>query len=619
MLQGEGVFLRFLRNGAETDNFTLPFEQEATVEIGLKADTVYALRFYLGNDERVLLREDAPFSRMEGEFRIHAFRFRGRDVALAGSGLFFFHFEADLPEGRRYTAFDGERLSLAHQFAGELQLTVYRPAYASPDWLSGGVFYQIFLDRFRRSGKASRRRDAVYCDDWENGIPEYPPVAGQEYPNNTHFGGDLYGVAEQLPYLKELGVTVLYLSPVASAFSNHKYDTGDYLAVDPSFGGEEALRELFDRAHAMGMRVILDGVFNHVGDDSRYFNRFGKYPSLGACQSKDSPYYPWFHFTSYPDAYECWWGIKNLPRTVKCESFRSFICGEVIPKYLHMGADGFRLDVADELDSGFLEEIVASVKREKPDAAVIGEVWEDASNKVSYGERRRYFHGAQLDGVMNYPFRNGMLAFLQEGDASLLREVTSTLFRHYPPKALLHTMNSIGTHDTPRILTLLGGDDGEGVPNDVLARRRMTPEQRTQAIRLLQCGYPLLAALPGVPCIYYGDEAGMEGYGDPFNRRPFPWHAPEPALFRTFRAANRARASEPLFAAEGFELLDSPASTFAFRRFDGEHSLIVVSNRSNTAVPWQFGGEAKAIELLSGRTVCGEAVVPPLTTCYFKV
>lgn len=615
-MEGEGVFLRFLRNGKETENFTLPFDGEATFALGLRGNAAHAVRFYLGNDERVLLREDAPFLRMEGAYCLYAVTLRGETIAPNGSGLFFFHFEADLPEGRRYTAFDGEKLSLAPQFAGELQLTVYRPRYLSPDWLDRGVFYQIFVDRFCRSGRAERRADAVYCDDWENGVPEYPPVAGQEYPNNTHFGGDLYGVAEQLPYLRELGVTVLYLSPVAAAFSNHKYDTGDYLQVDPSFGGEDALQALFDQAHALGMRVLLDGVFNHVGDDSRYFNRYGKYPSAGACQSKESPYYPWFRFTSYPDAYECWWGIKNLPRTVKCESFRAFICEEVVPKYLRMGADGFRLDVADELDSTFLEEIVAAVKREKPDAAVIGEVWEDASNKISYGERRQYFHGTQLDGVMNYPFRNGLLAFLREGDASLLREVTSTICRHYPPKALAHTMNSIGTHDTPRILTLLGGEDGDGFSNDELAVRRMEPEQRARAIRLLQCGYPLLAALPGVPCIYYGDEAGMEGYGDPFNRRPFPWHAPEPVLFEAFRAANRVRASESLFAAEGFALLDSPPATFAFRRFDEQNGLIVVSNRSNDAIPWRFDGEVT--ELLTGRTFSGETTVPPFTTCYFK-
>ncbi len=609
----QDAFLRVRQNGKETERLAVPCGEVLQIEFGMR--NALSARFYLGNDERVLLQEDAYFVRDEGEYRVFAYTLQTERIAPDGGGLFFFHFEAETPSGRRYTVCDGASLSLSDRFVNEFQLTVYRLQYQTPDWLNRGVFYHIFVDRFCKSGKVPKRADTPYCDDWENGIPEYPPVAGQEYPNHTHFGGDLYGIAEKLPYLQELGVTVLYLSPISQAYSNHKYDTGDYLRVDDAFGGEDALAELIRKAHEKGIRVMLDGVFNHVGEDSLYFNRYGNYPSVGACQSEQSAYYPWFRFERYPDVYECWWGIRNLPRTVKCDDFRNFICEQVIPHYLRMGIDGYRLDVADELDSGFLEQITQAIKREKPDAAVIGEVWEDASNKIAYGERKRYFLGKQLDGVMNYPLRNGLIAFLRDGDASLLRTVTQTLYCHYPIPALAHTMNSIGTHDTERILTVLGGDADTGEPNEVLAHRRMTEQQRERAIRLLCCGYALLAALPGVPCIYYGDEAGLEGYHDPFNRLPFPWGHIEQRLFACIAEVNRVRKSEPLFACDGFRVLNSPDGTFAFCRFDEENQeeeLFVVSNRSEHSVQWTLPAPAR--ELLSGKTVSGEQTVPPYTT-----
>ncbi len=607
-------FLQVCRNGKPTGSYTFSWGDTAELTFGMQG----AARawFYLGNDEKVLFGREAPFLRKEGELSLFSVTLDTRDIAPEGEGLFFFHFEAETPMGRRYTVCDRSHIALSDRFENEFQLTVYKEEYPAPDWLTQGVFYHIFVDRFCKSGRSMRRTDALYNEDWENGVPEYPPVSGQEFPNNTHFGGDLYGVADKLDYLKDLGVTVIYLSPIADAYSNHKYDTGDYLTVDPTFGGEQALSELVEKAHAMGIRVILDGVFNHVGDDSVYFNRYGKYRSLGAYQSTESPYYPWFSFGHTRDEYESWWGIKNLPRPKKCREFRSFICEQVIPKYMALGIDGYRLDVVDELESDFLDEIVSAVKKAKPDAAIIGEVWEDASNKIAYDQRKRYFRGKQLSGVMNYPFRNGLIHFLKYQDASLLREVTETLHQHYPPKALLHTMNSIGTHDTERILTVLGGEGDFGEPNEVLAGRRMTEEQREKAVNLLICGYILLACLPGVPCIYYGDEAGMEGYHDPFNRRPFPWHAIDSRLHAAFRAVNRIRTEEKLFGAEGFKVLDTCESVFAFTRFDESGALTVISNVSE----YLYGhfAEKTIMDLLSGETFCGEVTVLPGTTRIFK-
>ena len=607
-------FLRILKNGNPTGSYTFTPHDGVRVELCIpKAHRVW---FYVGNDEKVLLQAEVPFSRFEGELAVYGADLDFGYLAPSGRGLFFFHFEMETDYGRQYTVCDGYKLSFADRFVNEFQFTLYDEKYPTPDWLTGGVFYHIFVDRFCKSGRSMRRTDALYNEDWENGSPEYPPIQGQSFPNNTHFGGDLYGVASKLDYLRDLGVTVLYLSPVADAYSNHKYDTGDYLTVDPTFGGDEALQELVDKAHAMGIRVILDGVFNHVGDDSIYFNRYGKYPTLGAYQSTESPYYSWFSFGANRDEYESWWGIRNLPRPRKCKEFRDFICKQVIPKYMAMGIDGYRLDVVDELESDFLDEIVSAVKSVKPDAAIIGEVWEDASNKIAYDTRKRYLQGEQLSGVMNYPFRNGLIAFLTEEDSSLLREVTETLYQHYPIASLAHTMNSIGTHDTERILTVLGGDVDFGEPNEVLANRRMTPEQRELAIQKLVCGYTLLACLPGVPCIYYGDEVGMEGYHDPFNRRPFPWHSMDTRLHHSFRSVNRLRGREELFRAEGFRVLNAPASMFVCQRFSSAGTMTAVSNASAHCQNWHF--ENTVTNLLTGETCKGDLSVPPHTTLIFK-
>ena len=507
-------------------------------------------------------------------WRVAASRF-----APEGGALLFFHFELDTPSGRRYTADgpDGEVL-LASQFSGERQLTVYERVYQTPEWFAGGVLYQIFPDRFAvGKGGILRAPGTPYNEDWRHGIPEYPAVAGQSYPNDTHFGGNLYGAAEKLDYLQALGVTALYLNPVCRAFSNHKYDTGDYLAVDARFGGDDALRALVREAHARGMRVILDGVFNHVGDDSVYFNRYGRYPSVGAYQSKESPYAEWFHFTAFPEEYDCWWGMKNLPKLVKCASLLDFICSRVIPKYMELGVDGWRLDVVDELDGESLERIVRAVRAYKPDALILGEVWEDVSNKTAYGERKRYFQGRQLDGATNYPLRNGILDFILQRESAPLLRTLRTLYRHYPPHCLRQMMNVLGTHDTERVLTVLSGEE---LPEDntALSRFRLSPEGRARALRRLRCAYLLLAALPGVPCIYYGDEAGLEGGRDPFNRRPFPWEDADRALTAFFARVNALRREEPLFCAAELAFHPADGESLLLERRGESGSLLIAAN-----------------------------------------
>jgi glycosidase len=558
-------------------------ENPFTVTLKVVGASCEAAWFYMGDDSRVILQKEIPFNNLSfgSEKSFETSVTVSADELGREDGLFFCHFEF-ISEGKRfYTAFDGnENAYISDRYVNEIQIVVYNEKYACPEWLVGGAMYQIFPDRFARGGDAARREDAVYDDEWDNGIPEYPDRVGDSFPNNKHFGGTLYGVADKLSYLSELGINCIYLNPIFDAYSNHKYDTCDFLKVDKTFGGDESLAFLVEKAHEKGIKVILDGVFNHVGDDSIYFDAYGKH-GTGACVSTDSPYFGWFDFSRYPDEYESWWGIRNLPKIVRNESYIRFITEEVIPKYMNMGIDGWRLDVADELEADFLDRIANAVKACKPDALIIGEVWEDASNKIAYDERKRYFRGNQLDAVTNYPFRNAIIDFVQYGDSAFLADTVSTLYRHYPPHKLACLMNFLGSHDTERIATVLGGEPDMGDENDVLATRRMSDSERERAKHLLKNAYLLLACLPGVPCIYYGDEIALEGYHDPFNRRPFPSYGFDDDYSRFFARVNNLRKSEPLFKSAEMTVSELSSGVVRIDRIGEGERLTVLANMSD--------------------------------------
>ena len=483
----------------------------------------------------------------------------------------------------------GERLTREGDPYEPIGFTVYDASFSTPDWFRGGVLYQIFVDRFHKgSVPVPCRDDAKINPDWEGGIPEYPPYRGAPFANNTFFGGTLWGIAEKLDYLKSLGVTTLYLSPIFKAFSNHKYDTADYFEVDEMFGGEEALDHLIKEATARGIRLILDGVFNHTGDDSRYFNKYGKFPTLGAYQSKESPFFTWFDFEEYPDRYRSWWGIEILPSiNTRHPDYRRFIAGEngVVRHYLRKGISGWRLDVADELSEELLYDIRRAAREEKRDALVLGEVWEDASNKVAYGKLRRYFWGSQLDAVMNYPVGNGIADYLLTGSAKPLFATLKRLYAHYPKAVSDVNMNLLGTHDTERILTKLSGVGENGRTEDALANARLSPDEYARAKARLCAAWLMLSTVPGVPTIFYGDEAGMEGYHDPFNRRPYPWGREDREIRNFYQKINTLRLSESVYRDGFFALSENlPDGVIAYTRFTENEAITTVINRQDKTV-----------------------------------
>ena len=465
----------------------------------------------------------------------------------------------------------GETVTLAQR-----QLTVYEERGAAPDWFGRGVSYQIFPDRFCRSrvpDPAGLVGDRTVHENWQD-TPEFRPDERGEIRNRDFFGGDLAGIISKLDYLKRLGVTTLYLNPIFEAASNHRYNTADYMAIDPMLGTAEDFRALCREAHARGMRVLLDGVFNHTGSASRYFNADGFYPELGAAQSKDSPYYNWYHFTHWPDSYDAWWGIKTLPAVEENQaSYRDFIIrseDSVVRHWLRCGADGWRLDVADELPDDFIAELRQAMDAEKPDCLLLGEVWEDGSNKIAYDRRRKYLLGRETHGLMNYPFRTAALDWLCGGDAAAFRENMEQLRENYPSPAFYSAMNFLSTHDTPRILTLLGG---ELTPADKAERAaaQLSPAGRELARRRLMLGALLLYTFPGSPTVYYGDEAGMEGYEDPLNRRAFPWGAEDEELLRWYRKLGQLRGGRPSLQRGDICYLYADGSGLALRRqWDGE-------------------------------------------------
>ena len=478
---------------------------------------------------------------------------------------------------------------LSQHSSNKFRLLIYQKDFQTPAWFHGGIMYHIFLDRFfRGEGETLLRDDAVLNEDWEKGIPQFAKHAGDPLSNNVFFGGNLWGVAQKLDYLQSLGVTVLYLSPMFESASNHRYDTADYEKIDGLLGGEKAFSHLVRMAHARGMRIILDGVFNHTGDDSRYFNRRAHYRAVGAYQSKASPYADWYTFRSFPDDYEAWWGIEIMPRLNHAsEGCRRYFTGKngIAAKMLRAGADGWRLDVADELNDDFLDELNQTLKTQsKGEAMIIGEVWENAADKIAYGKRRRYFRGGQLDSVMNYPFRNAVMAFLQEGDAETFVNILTELYASYPQTVSHSLMNLLGTHDTDRILTLLGDPTaGEGKTNAELACLRLSARAKREAVQKLKLASALQFTVYGVPSVYYGDEAGLEGYHDPFCRMPFPWGRENSELLSHYRTLGEMRGRHSALKEGSFRFLTHTKNAFVFERVeeskkDTGDRLIVAAN-----------------------------------------
>lgn len=559
----------------------------------------------------------------------------------AQTGVVWYSFDLAASDGAtwRYGAREGWTTGegdFAYGNPPSFQLTVYVPRQTQPDWYKNGIVYQVFPDRFARGADwreraekalAARREGParVLVEDWDT-PPAYKKSEGGDILEWDFYGGTLRGVREKLDYLADLGVTVIYLNPIFEAASNHRYDTADYLRIDPMLGDEGEFCALAREAAERGISIMLDGVFNHCGQDSRYFNRYGNYPEPGAWQGDASPYRDWFFFNE-DGTYDGWWGNPDLPDVnEKSPEYRELICGQdgVVRKWLRAGARGWRLDVADELSDSFIEDIKAAMVAERPDGALVGEVWEDASNKMAYGKLRQYFEGTELDGTMNYPLRTALLAFVRNQiGAPEMAARLEQLRENYPRDAFFSCLNLLGSHDRERLFTMLGdAPDPDTLSEEECAAFRLDEGHASLAMSRLWLTVLLQMTLPGVPCVYYGDERGMEGFRDPYNRAAFPWDGGRMDCATVFRNAIAVRKALPVLTTGDFEPFADGEDVFGFwRRGEDGECVCVLANASlhdahTVRVP--MAGEAVS-DVVSGAAPavadgCAEAFLWPLGT-----
>ena len=442
------------------------------------------------------------------------------------------------------------------------QITVYSKNNV-PDWYKQGIIYQIFVDRFfngQEEGKVLKPKKNTFIYGYWDDNPMYIKDMDGNIVRWDFYGGNLLGVKKKLEYIKSLGVSVIYFNPIFDSPSCHKYDTGDYEKIDPMFGDEEIFKDLCNESEKIGIKIILDGVFSHTGSDSKYFNKFGNYNSLGAYQSLQSPYYRWYRFNDYPDLYEAWWGFSNMPNIDELNpSYLDYIIRDdnsIVEKWIRLGASGWRLDVADELPDEFIKILKKKLKEVDKDSVLIGEVWEDASNKVSYSRKREYLFGNELDSVTNYPLRQIILDLVRNyiGNKSFIRRYLS-LKENYPKEYFYSTMNMLGNHDTERVLTMLNN-----------------------SVELLKEAVAIQMTLPGVPLIYYGDEAGLTGGKDPSNRKSYPWGKENDEILEFYKTITAIRVAEDALKIGEIKFLDFNNGVLGYERFIDKDRIIILVN-----------------------------------------
>ena len=528
-------------------------------------------------------------------------------------GFYWYHFEA-ISNGSIIKLVRSDNLDVVRSQADSdyLQLVINSESTTDSSFRKG-VIYHIFVDRFNRVGDVKERKGLHLVEDWNTPIEK--EYENGERVNNNCYGGNFAGIIDKLSYLKTLGVSSIYLSPVFEANSSHKYDVADYSKVDSMFGTNEEFQDLISKAKKQGMKVIIDGVFNHTGSDSIYFNKNGRYKTVGAYQSQNSKYYDWYDFSSYPESYSCWWGIKTLPQTNEDSGFFKYIAGKngIIEKYMSLGLGGFRLDVVDELSNNFMKAICSASKGINPKSLIIGEVWEDASSKISYDERKEYFLGGNLDSVTNYPMKNAILEFVKYGNVNAFVNTVNLILDQYPKSIQNNLMNFLDTHDTMRALTYLGVDENNPEFN-INENYRLSPTEKSRAIELLKIATIIQYTVMGIPTIFYGDEAGIEGTKDPYCRAPYPWDNQDKELLEWYTMLGTLRSNK-VFDGGSFKIKYAENSVLIYEREKDLNKVMVAVNRSSEDFDFVLG--KTMCDFLSGEYVSGKITLKKDTAKIF--
>lgn len=574
--------------GAVSNNETVSFS--IYCKDGVFVNNITLRVYFDERDEYV----DYPLNYVNSKDGYSCFNVEVNDLDV---GLYWYHFNLSTEEGD--IRFDDDNKGF--------QLTIFDQDYNTPDDIKGGIIYHIFVDRFNKGNdpKAVFNKKGV-LKNWND--PLTLKDTDGVYRANDFYGGNFQGIIDKLDYLKSLNVNMIYLSPIFKSSSNHRYDTGNYHMLDELLGDEEKFKELIDKAKEKGISIMLDGVFNHTGADSLYFNKFNTYNSIGAYQSQQSPYYNWYTFYDFPDNYHCWWGVTVCP-TIKPvpNGFRDLITNPingVIKKWTSMGVKGWRLDVVDELQEIFVKEIRKTIKKCDKNAVMIGEVWEDASNKIAYEYRRHYFQGEELDGVMNYVFKDAILNYTLGGSAIDFKKSIDSIVEHYPKQSLDVSMNLIGTHDTVRALTALGC---EYVPQSKEERQNYVLNDRClrTAIKRMKIASSIQYILPGIPSIYYGDEIGMQGFEDPLNRQTMKWDAINNELLSHYKALGEIRKKYKEEILGDINIKED--DYLIIERKNNDSSIILLANSGEKRASYLLDGEY--VDLLSRRVFNDKRIV----------
>jgi len=498
---------------------------------------------------------------------------------FSDAGLYWYHFEVK-SNNNQIKLIRSESLDIIESYADSdyLQSVIVNQSAIDPSFKKG-IIYHIFVDRFNRSGEVKSRKGLNLIDDWKTPVGYEFNEYGERINANC-YGGNLQGVIDKLDYLKSLNVSTIYLSPVFEAHSSHKYDVADYSKIDSMFGTIDTFGELITKAKKMGIKIIIDGVFNHTGSDSVYFNKNGRYRTVGAYQNVNSKYYSWYDFYNFPNEYSCWWGVKTLPQTREDSGFFDYIAGKrgIIQKYMSMGLGGLRLDVVDELSNNFLKAICKSARDINPKALIVGEVWEDASSKISYEERKEYFLGGNLDSVTNYPMKNAILDFIKYRNLQGLVNTINLIKDQYPKSVQDNLMNILDTHDTMRALTFLGIDENEYI--DYSYDYKLNSEEKARGIKLLKLATIMQYTVMGIPTVFYGDEAGIEGLRDPFCRKPFPWGEEDLTLTEWYKTLGNLRNNKVLVDGD-LNIKYADNGVIVYERSKKDNKIIVIVNRGH--------------------------------------
>lgn len=585
------------------------------------AAAIYGARMEIAGEAGGVLFEK-PMRKIAEEGRYSFFSVTVDTGELAGGeagGLFWYRFLLDTAKGpRRVRRQDRLTLSAAvdSDVAGwdrAFLLTLYKEPAEGSDWLYGGIAYYVFIDRFCRAGEFPLRGEAVLNTDWAGGCPAYGDYPAVFLKNNIFFGGNLRGIATKLDHIAALGADCVCLSPVFESGSSHRYDAADFMRVEPMLGGEGAFAELAQKAARRGIRLILDADFGVTSDDSRYFNKFGRYDEVGAWQSEASPYRRWYTFSSGGTGYDCRFSLGHLPRlNWREETCRDFFvrAGGVIDRHMSAGASGFRLSFPEDLPPDALRAISRAVKAARRDGMVYGCLPRADMDEVA--ALNRLIVAGCVDSYVNYGVREAIVRYLRAGDWAFFRDAVEMVCAAVPPEALNLQLNPLGTPDTVRMITALVGEADTGLTNAQRAMARLGEKAQRRGVKLLKLAYLIAATLPGIPLIYYGDETGLEGYGDPFNRRCIPWHRLEGGLLRWYRKVGKMRREQPLYKDAPLRVNFATEDVLVFSRSQGGLAAITVVNRGGRT--YRMTADAPFVSLLSNLPEPTTNLdIPPLT------